>query len=375
MIDLKSPFSIEHGHLTIAGQSAPGDGICLRGGGINLRADEVVLRYLRIRPGDVLGREVDGISAADCKRVVIDHCSVSWAVDEGLTVTGKSNEVTVQWCIVSECLHDSVHKKGPHSMGSLIRSQDGTYSFHHCIYAHNNTRNPRPGDNYDGSQGVLLDFRNNVLYDWGGACGYGVKERFRMNYIGNFLKAGPSTNADERQTAFHVGGAGNSLFLDGNVLEGFSEADADKHQLLAWSKDLTESEKSSSVVASSFLVPQVATSTAQEACAKVLEWAGATLPSRDAVDARIVQEIRSGTGKILNSQEEVGGWPEYHSAAPPGDRDRDGMPDDWEESHKLDPDDPSDGSLSPQGDGYTHLEDYLNSLVPPITGGSDSATY
>lgn len=364
IIDLRKAIDIRAGRLSIAGQTAPGSGICLRGAGISVSADDVIIRYLRIRPGDVLGREVDGISVSDSRRVIIDHCSVSWAVDEGLTVTGTSDAVTVQWSLITEGLNNSVHKKGAHSMGSLIRSHDGVYSFHHNLYAHNRTRNPRPGDNYDQSQGVLLDFRNNVVYDWGDMCGYGVKESFRMNYIGNFLKPGPSTAPRVRAVAFQVGGPGNRLFLDNNTMVGCREENADNWRMIAWDKNVIGANRDRVRAAVPFDVPKVNTESAKTAHAKVLKNAGAILPTRDCVDARIIQSVRKGSGCIIDTQDAVGGWPVYRSALPPADSDADGMPDKWERKHKLDPSDPADGIQDTDGDGYTNLEEYLNAGVP-----------
>ena len=360
IIDLKEDLKIGKGQLTVAGQTAPGDGICLRGGGVGLEANDVILRYIRFRPGDVAGHELDGLSVSDSHNVIVDHCSVSWAVDEGLTVTGTSDAVSVQWCIVAESLHRSVHKKGPHSMGSLIRSHGGTYSFHHNLYAHNNTRNPRPGDNYDKAQGVLLDWRNNVIYDWGGACGYGVKEDYRLNYVNDFLKPGPSTSAKERQIAFHIGGPANRVYIGGTVMDGYTDADANNALLLAFDKDLTDSDRAATVVPAAFDVPAVETQPAKDARDRVLEKVGATLSKRDAVDTRIVATVRDSSGKIIDSQNEVGGWPAYTAAEAPTDRDNDGMPDTWETAHNLDPNNPADGPQDANGDGYTNLEDYLN---------------
>ena len=364
LIDLKGSLDIKNGRVTVAGQTAPGNGICLRGGELGVEADDVVVRQLRVRPGDVSGREYDGISVSNSHRVVIDHCSATWSVDEALSVTGTSDAVTVQWCIIAEALRNSVHHKGAHSMGSLLRSEDGAYSFHHCLYAHNNTRNPRPGDNYDGSPGVLLDFRSNVVYDWGGMCGYGVDERFRLNYAGNFLKAGPSTKPGEQRVAFHIGGPGNRIFLAGNLLDGFPDADTDNQRLLAWPGNLPDMDHAAVIAPSACGASSVATQPARDAYAAVLEGAGATLPKRDAVDARIAQEVRSGGGRIIDSQREVGGWPEYGSSPAPEDRDGDGMPDAWETSHGLNPDDPNDGNAD-AGGGYTNLEKYLNSVGFP----------
>ena len=212
---------------------------------------------------------------------------------------------------------------------------------------------------------MLLDFRNNVIYDWGGMCGYGANERFRLNYVGNFLKAGPSTAEHERKTVFHVGGPGNRIFLSGNLLEGFSEADEENTLLLAWPKDLAETECSSVLVPASQDAPPVTTQAVRDAFAAVLSGVGATLPKRDAVDARIVEEVRNGGGHIIDSQREVGGWPEYVSGPAPEDKDGDGIPDTWETAHGLNPEEPKDGSAVANG-GYTNLEEYLNALAPKM---------
>ena len=364
VIDLKKTLTITSGNLTIAGQTAPGAGICLRGGDLNVKADDVVIRYLRVRPGDVLNQEVDGLCVSDSHRVIIDHCSVSWSVDEVLSVVGTSDAISVQWCMITEALHHSVHKKGAHGMGSLLRSAGGTYSFHHCLYAHNNTRNPRPGDNYDKKQGVLLDFRNNVIYDWGGACGYGQDEQYRLNYIGNYLKAGPSTKVGDRKLVFHVGGSGNHVFFQGNVLEGMPEADSDNGRIVALPKELTAAERAVVWGTTPFQTPLIKTSTAKDAYADVLAGVGATLPKRDRIDARVVSEVRKGGGHIIDSQKEVGGWPTYRAAKPPKDSDNDGMSDRWEKKHGLNPNNADDAALDADSNGYTNLEEYLNALVP-----------
>ena len=366
IIELQSNISIKNPYITIAGQTAPGEGICIKNYGLSINTHDAVVRYLRVRPGDVSGGQVDAISIGDSQRVIIDHCSCSWAVDEVLTVTNDSKDVTLQWCIIAEGLHDSVHPKGPHSMGSLIRAEDGGYTIHHCIYAHNNSRNPRPGDNYGKGPGVLLDFRNNVIYNWGAACGYSVEERFRMNYVGNYLCPGPSTSESSQRTAFNIGGPDNHVYAAGNELAGFPEAATDNWQIFKFPPEFTEEQTQKVKAIQPFGTAPVKTQNAQEAYQLVLDRAGATLPNRDPADTRLLEEIRAKTGHILNSQSEAGGWPTYATTDPPIDTDNDGMPDAWETERQLNPADPSDNKTDRDGDGYTNVEEYINELANAI---------
>lgn len=354
-ISLKAPLKISEPFITVAGQTAPGDGICLKNYGLSIATHDVVLRHLRVRPGDELGPDLkkqgksfepDGISiAAPSRNVVVDHCSVSWAIDECLSVSGAGiTDVTVQWCIVSESLNDSFHSKGPHGYGSLLRA-NGNLSFHHNLYAHHSSRSPRPGTYGNGS--VLLDFRNNVIHD---SKGYSAKDPVRMNYIGNYIRR-------PREHVFQVGGETTQLFVEGNYLVDGGERNQDQWELIS-------SDSAANRRLEPFAVTAPATQTAQEANEAVMKSAGATLPRRDAVDTRIVQQLTDGKGGLINSPSEVGGWPELRSVAPPTDADRDGMPDAWEQKHGLDQSDAKDAAQDKDGDGYTNLEEYLNGSDP-----------
>jgi pectate lyase len=354
-IPLKTALKIREPFLTVAGQTAPGGGICLKDYGLTIATHDVVLRHLRVRPGDEPGPEYrrkgqgfapDGISiAAPSRNVIVDHCSVSWAIDECLSVSGEGiTDVTVQWCIISEALHESFHEKGPHGYGSLLRC-NGNLSFHHNLYAHHSSRSPRPGTYGDGS--LLLDFRNNVIYD---SRGYSAKDPVRMNYVGNYIKR-------PRGHAFQVGGPATQLYPAGNYLFEGGERNADQWELIS-------SETYQNRAQAPFNSVPVTTDTAQAALQKVLESAGATLPSRDAVDARIVEQVREGTGRIINSPTEVGGWPELRDGMPPEDADRDGMPDEWERRHRFSPEEQSDAVGDADGDGYTNLEEFINGTDP-----------
>jgi hypothetical protein len=364
IIELKSSLAIHNPFITIAGQSAPGVGVCLKDYPLNIRTHDVVVRYLRCRPGDSARKEMDSLSVFG-ERVIADHCSASWGMDETLSVT-HSRDVTVQWCMITESLNRSYHHKGPHGFGSLIAGEDGGITFHHNIYAHHVTRNPRPGG-YAGRPGPIVDFRNNLIYDWVAFCGYTGRERVRINYVGNYLKPGPSAAPHEGSFAFYPGGLLTTLFAAGNVLEGFPGKTRDNWLMIQPLEPYNRSALRFMRAAQPFPVAPVRTDSAQVAYRRILDQCGAALPMRDAVDARIVEEIRTGAGKIIDSQGEVGGWPEYKSAEPPTDSDLDGMPDAWENAHGLNANDPSDASVpGKDGSGYTNVEEYLNSLCPAI---------
>ena len=233
--------------------------------------------------------------------------------------------------------------------GSLIRT-DGDITYHHNLYAHHKTRCPRP-ETYGDPRGILLDFRNNVIYHWMSPAGYTSKDKATLNYIGNYLKPGPATTA--RRRAFEVEGQATTLFVDGNFIEGAGQANDDQWRLIEDAENATRAPEELDV-------PPMTTHTAAEAYRLVLEDGGASRPRRDAVDSRIVEEVLGGTGRIINSQADVGGWPEYRSGEPPADDDRDGMPDAWERGHGLNPKDGSDHRQDRNGNGYTNLEEYLN---------------
>ncbi len=357
IIDLKSAITVREPYLTIAGQSAPGDGVCLRGRALEIETHDVVVRHLRVRPGDIASVETDGMSIGGQSRdVVVDHCSVSWAIDENLSPTGAIAGVTVSWCIIAESLSRSVHHKGPHGYGSLIRAVGGV-SVHHNLYAHNSGRNPRLGDNYSRPPYPTLDIRNNVIYNYDGLSVVG--DTLGVNYVGNYLRPGPNTNL-RRGRLGPTEQAKLKFFMDGNVIEGWPEGTRDP-KLLFSRTDAVE------FLSQPLEAAPVRTVSAAQALEMVLARAGATAPARDDADRRAVSDCRNKTGAIIDSQWEVGGWPRYKMARPPRDTDHDGMPDDWETAHKLNPRDASDAAADRDGDGYTNIEEYLNWLAAPAT--------
>jgi pectate lyase len=370
-IALISAIVITKPHITIAGQTAPGDGICLKNYALVISADHVIVRYIRCRPGDDAKAEGDSISISSGRDIIVDHCSATWSVDETLSASsrGRLGNVTVQWCIISESLNNSIHHKGPHGYGSLIRGSFGNgYTFHHNLYAHHHARLPRPGNYNNRSvdpKGFVLDFRNNVIYNWAGhAAGYnadgsnGTNSITKMNFVGNYYKAGFNSKGN---LAFSENTTSARAWFSGNCMNG-SYPD-DPWSLVGFSK-FSPGDMQAYKLSGPIPVPAVKTDDAITAYRRVLAEAGAVLPKRDAVDIRIVDDVKNGTGKIIDDEQQVGGWPELKSTKPPEDSDKDGMPDDWEKQHGLDPGNPADGNADNNADGYTNLEEYLNNTKP-----------
>ena len=364
-IELQSNLKINRGRITIAGQTAPGDGITLKNFGLVIAASEVIVRFIRSRPGNEMGVENDAISITKGSNIIIDHCSASWAVDETLSVSPSGsdtsrtiNEVTVQWSIISESLNYSVHSKGEHGYGSLVRGSAGArYSFHHNLWAHHRARMPRPGNYVDSAtdpEGPLFDFRNNVFYNWGNkSSGYNADTHSisRYNFINNYyLRGVNSTGA----LAFSESNSLSDSYFSGNFMNHEQPTSDWKLVRFADARDKGSDR--------AFPVGQVETDTAPAAYEKVLRRAGASL-ARDGVDERVIRSVRDSDGQIIDSQNSVSGWPTLRTQAPKADRDNDGLPDEWEVLHGLDPDDVSDNSQDSDGDGYTNLEEYINSLV------------
>jgi Bacterial TSP3 repeat len=366
-IALASDLVIEHPFITIAGQSAPGGGVTLRDRQLVVKANEVVIRYIRSRLGDQSQIEGDAISIAEGANILLDHCSASWSTDETLSVSQNWREgqlrldrVTVQWSIIAEALDNSVHSKGAHGYGSLIRGSFGArYSFHHNLWAHHRARMPRPGNFKSAAEdadGLIADFRNNVLYNWqGGHSGYNADADAvsRYNFIGNYYLPGPDSRADS--IAFREESPAARAYFAGNMMDAAEPADP-------WSLVRLEAVNPHYRSNAPFDVAPVTTESADRALEAVLARAGASL-ARDAVDARIVESVRARAGRIVDSQSEVGGWPELASGEPYADQDGDGMSDAWERAHGLNPSDANDGVRDRDGDGYTNAEEFLNALA------------
>lgn len=352
-ITLVSKLKIAKSNITIAGQTAPGGGVCLRGKELAISGENVVVRFLRIRPGDERGEEHDALTIRDAHHVVVDHCSMSWSTDSVNDVVRDNSDVTVQWSFITEPLNLSVHHKGAHGYGTGWGSGTaGGSSYHHNLIAHCNSRSPRLGS----EPGAHLDVRNNVIYDMGSGYAYGG-EHASVNYLANYYKPGPNTKRPEE--LFRFSSADTRMYLRDNHVEGQPALTSENFRGLVADGEV---DLDAIVVNVPFDSPRVTTVPATSAYSLVLKHGGAMLPKRDAVDERIVTEVESGTGRIIDSQAEVGGWPTLASVPPPIDSDNDGMPDEWERSKGLDPRDAADGPLT-AADGYTNLENYLNQLA------------
>jgi len=365
-IPLESRFKITHPYLTIAGQTATGDGICIKNYQVNFDTHDLIIRYLRFRPGDEKGIEQDGFGGQG-DHIIIDHCTASWGIDETFSINKGSN-LTVQWCLVSESLTKSLHRKGAHGYGGLWGGAGG--SWHHNQLAHHSSRNPRASGNPASG---LLDYRNNVIYNWGFNSAYGG-ELWPRNWINNYYKSGPATSKKVRRRIFLQKDPRGKMYAAGNFVWGHPAISADNWQGgMDFAPD-GEATEATLRVNQPFVVAPVNTQPAETAYELVLAQAGCSL-FRDSVDRRIIEEIRTGTAKfgetyggggkgIIDSQTAVGGWPELRSQPAPADSDHDGMPDDWERNHGLDLNNSADGASDADGNGYTNLEEYLNSLTP-----------
>ncbi|HWA08111.1 MAG TPA: hypothetical protein VG838_01460 [Opitutaceae bacterium] len=360
-IVLKSRITVTHPYLTIAGQTALGDGICLRDYTFGVATHDVIVRYLRSRLGDVTAQEDDCIDVLNgAHDVIIDHCSATWSIDECLSISGNDANITVQWCLIGESLNQSKHSKGAHGYGSLSRA-NGPVSWHHNLWIHNDARNPRLGDNYDrGPTFPVFDVRNNVIYDYGATASGLTQGNLKVNYVANYVRPGPSSKA---LTPIHIGNkpkdSNIAFYIRENVFEGNDALTADNTKFI----DLYEIEgkPQARTIGTPFAAPVIKTVPAREALDLVLATVGASWPVRDSVDARLIEEVRTHGGHIINSQAEVGGWPELKGGAPRADTDKDGMPDEWEKLHKQNPADPADANRVGRT-GYTHIEDYLNRI-------------
>ncbi|GMK38044.1 hypothetical protein PCCS19_10980 [Paenibacillus sp. CCS19] len=349
-IHLQSPLKITGSNLTIAGQTAPGEGITVADYTTSIEGDNLIIRYLRFRLGDAFASEDDAFGGRYHRDIMIDHCSFSWSVDEVLSLYENEN-TTVQWSIISESMLMTTHQKGRHGYGGIWGGNKAT--FHHNLIAHNASRNPRlPGL----SPADQMELFNNVIYNWGFFSTYGG-EQGTYNLMNNYYKYGPNTYKTVRGTLFADVAATSHIYLGGNIAEGYPDVTADN-----WKGVLTVADPAAKMI--SPFAPAIPTQVepAAEAYDSVLANAGATLPKRDAVDARVVSDVRNRTGNHINSPNQIGGVPEFNStrSAEP-DSDHDGMPDQWETAAGLNPEDAADRNAT-GADGYTMLERYLNEL-------------
>ncbi len=390
IISLVSAININNPDITIAGQSAPGDGICLANDSLNINTHNVILRHLRVRRGRPEGGQgSDNIGGNPEGQVIVDHCTASWGMDENLSlyrymkpmpdgrrIKMPTENVTVQWCISSEALNPRGH-----AFGGTWGGRDST--FHHNLFACNTGRNPSIGMSGE------FDYRNNVIFNWGHRTMDGGDETSMINVINNYYKPGPAATPNMRSTIARIEQRnmyspgrrwepGNwypqtpprpgKWYVAGNIVEGFPDVTADNWKGMRSSNRGAPSDIAR--VNSPFEAWPVNQQTAMEAFNSVLAKAGATLPRRDAADKRIIEMVRTGkvttANGIINDPKEVGGYPDYCFSPDdvPADTDHDGMPDDWEKKYEMNPQDASDNSIDSDKDGYTNVEEYLNRTNP-----------
>jgi hypothetical protein len=357
---IEGDIRIKKDRITIAGQTAPGDGITIKGD-LGISANDVVIRYIRVRTD----HEGDAVGGRYRKNIILDHVSASWSSDEVLSLYHNEN-VTIQWCMITEACAKA---DGSHRFGGIWGNQYGTY--HHNLFAHNDSRTPRwaSGCGYN-------DYRNNVLYNWGYQSCYGGDakqagdrrqppvEHSAINMVANYYKPGPATRIDVRDRIANPSSRSDedlgSWYVADNYVEGSPETTADN-----WlGVDGTSFRK----LAAPWEPLSIHRQSPKDAYLAILAHAGCSLPRRDSIDARIIEEVRHGTAAygrngIIDKPDDVGGWPQLKSGAPPVDSDNDGMPDEWEKQHGLNPSDSADGPLDRDEDGYTNLEEYINGLA------------
>jgi hypothetical protein len=393
-ITLKTILDIDHPFITIAGQTAPGEGVGIRGETTHVNTHDVVIRYMRFRRG-LAPREAlnprgdyDALGGRNCiGNTIYDHVSASWGMDETISIyrhmyqpkDGSKEKklptvnLTIQWTIISEALNPNNHAFGATWGGRNT-------SFHHNLFACNTGRNPSIGMGFD------FNFVNNVVFNWQHRTADGGDDSSRGNFINNYYKPGPATRAgairyrivrpDGKRVPKGVVQTPEMFgkwYVVGNVVEGNERVTADNWAGgVQFYGDPNQEQIERNIAACRVNQPlpmaPLTIHSAQEAFERVLEGAGASLPRRDAVDQRIVKEVRTGKvtfgNGIITDPSQVGGWPVLKPAPAPVDADADGMPDAWEKAHGLNPNDASDSSGDKDNDGYTNVEEYLNGTDP-----------
>ena len=403
IIDLLTPIKVVRNNMTIAGQTAPGDGICTKRSMVKIYGTNLIIRYMHFRPGDVSKSNnpaVYGLDVENSTNFIVDHCSMSWSIEEAATFYDNKYS-TVQWCLVSESLNASFNSKGDHGYAGVWGGQFATY--HHNLIAHHHSRTIRFNGSRTHDTLAYLDYRNNVIYNYGnsdncygneieiadtGKPVFGLR-RAELNIMNNYYKPGPATsstkakiilNAYDTYVAAWAGRLRGKVYIDGNYVNGQTAITANNWLGLKpkyYPASYTDSFKLSAPTQNEPIVMQTAT----DAYASVLAGAGAIFPKRDTLDRRYVNETFTGTasqhstvststyyGKgnlgIIDTQDSIGGWPVYDTTAlAPVDTDHDGMPDSWETAMGLNPNDSTDGN-NVAISGYTMLEEYLNGMVP-----------
>ena len=386
IIDLQSQLKVNRSNFTVAGQTAPGDGICLKGHSFIVNGarqislggnhSNIIIRYLRSRPGCTLSTGVYGFDMENCHDVIIDHCSFSWANEECAALYDTKN-TTVQWCIMSEGLYNAGHSKGVRSYCGVWGGQNATY--HHNLIAHQNSRTVR----FDGARAhdtaALVDYRNNVIYNWvsSSAC-YGGEVEIpngfaHTNIVNNFYKPGPATSSTLKfvRPDYPVSSLAVARWhVKGNIMNGNAAKTNDNWLGVDFANIPVASRDSAKRDTAFYISDSIQMQIAQDAYDSVLAKAGAIYPLRDSTDRRVINETKTGTATGLGSLNKlgiidlpsaVGGWNTYNTYNVPTDTDHDGMPDFWEIMKGLDINNADDRNDT-LPNGYTRLEEYLNSI-------------
>jgi hypothetical protein len=406
IIELRSQLQVKKGDVYIAGQTAPGDGICLKNYTFRISASNVIVRFIRCRMGDEKQTEDDAMQVMDhdddkYSNIIIDHCSVSWCTDECASFYGMKN-FTFSWNIVSESLRNSVHGKGAHGYGGIWGGNNATY--HHNLLAHHDSRNPRLDHDYVSTQKGPVTISNNVVYNWYGDSCYGGESSSnngsdyrKYNFIYNYYKPGPVTPSSKYHllnpttSCSNCGGTilPGHFYMTGNILNGKSSVSSDN-----WTGTTVSSTVISKIrETSAFPFEPMSIHSAQNAFTAVTDYAGASF-ARDIVDQRIARETKDGTYTyegsattdkngnalasnklsrkgLIDTQSDVGGWPEY-TYNPNDDNlrdsDSDGMPNWFEEQFGLNKSSAADASAKTldKNGRYTNLEMYLHYIVRNI---------
>ena len=387
-IKLKSALNIGKGDVTIAGHTAPGDGIVIRDNFVQISASNVIIRYMRFRMGDVTNIEGDAIWGRNQKNIIIDHCSMSWSTDEAASFYDNEN-FTLQWSYIYESLRVSAHEKGNHGFGGIWGGKKA--SFHHNLLAHHDSRNPRfNGSRYSGDASVeLVDFRNNVIYNWGGNSGY-AGEGGSYNMVNNYYQPGAESNnaarifapdPDNGENNKQNTGVWGKFYVSGNIMKNKDGSTNTAVTNDNWQGIHPRDNKNKNDLKSNteFNKGDIVTHTAQQAYDLVLAQGGASF-KRDATDARVVDEVKNlkapkrasgndGTkAGMIDTQNDVGGWAtySYKTSDVPVDTDGDGIPDKWEDDNGLNKNNASDAnstSLMGGSGKYTNIEVYHYDII------------
>lgn len=384
-IHLNSPISIKS-DATIAGQTAPGDGICIADHPVGLGGNNIIIRYLRFRMGDRYqnkgmvdgGGHDDALGGARKNHIIIDHCSISWSTDECFSVYG-GDSTTLQWNIISEPLNYSYHfEEGDkdyekHGFGAIWGGSH--LSAHHNLFAHCNSRNPRFNGTRLGASKEFVDYSNNVIYNWGNNNVYGG-EAGQYNIVNNYYKYGPSTNKNTKYRIVNPTKTDvlpfGKWYVEGNYVDEANDVTKDNKLGVHMGNGGTEDDKRSAIVSERFPAETITLQTAKEAYLSVLDKAGASY-KRDTLDLRIAKDVWNRTGRLIDVQggfphgtsyeQTINAWPLLRSLPAPLDSDSDGIPDEWEKKKGLNPADYSDAAQYKLDKNYTNIEVYINSIV------------